>query len=315
MEIRQLRYFLKVAEIGSFSRASIALHIAQPALSHQVAQLEAELGVALLHRRHSGVVPTEQGQALIAHAQRILKAIDEVPAVVAAPGRKVSGTVAIGLPQSTALEYASHLLPVVAASFPSIQLEFFDEISGNLLRGLHAGRLDMAILVSDEDAQLAHSTPLMDEELFFVSAGVAETLKAIPVAQLAIAELALPGQGHGVRALVEEAVRRAGASLPNPSTVANSMSIMKWAIKTRGVASIMPWAAVQAELREGSFTATPLTPRLSRRNYLCTPYGHHPSLAARSVHGLLEAMVRRRVCSGEWPGTQLPTIDASLGGQ
>ena len=61
MEIRQLRYFLKIADIGSLSRASQALHIAQPALSYQVAQLEGELGHSLLHRRHNGVQMTEQG--------------------------------------------------------------------------------------------------------------------------------------------------------------------------------------------------------------------------------------------------------------
>ena len=77
MEIRQLRYFLKIAELGSFSRASQTLHVAQPALSHQIAQLDGELGHGLLHRRHNGVQMTEQGQAFYSQAQQILKEIDD----------------------------------------------------------------------------------------------------------------------------------------------------------------------------------------------------------------------------------------------
>ena len=106
MEIRQLRYFVSIADLGSLSRASKALFIAQPALSQQMAQLEAELGQPLLVRLPGGVQMTDQGQVFYRHAQRILKQLNEIGSALGECANQPAGIVAVGLPQSTAAQYA-----------------------------------------------------------------------------------------------------------------------------------------------------------------------------------------------------------------
>ncbi|MEP6790654.1 MAG: LysR family transcriptional regulator, partial [Ramlibacter sp.] len=145
MEIRQFRYFVRIADMGSFSRAAQTLHIAQPALSQQIAQLEDELGQALLHRLPGGVRLTEAGSVFYRHAQRLLAQLAEVEGAVAHVAAHPSGSVRVGLPQSTASHYALPLLARLRESFPGIEIEFFDELSGHLLRGLNTGRLDIAV--------------------------------------------------------------------------------------------------------------------------------------------------------------------------
>jgi LysR family transcriptional regulator, nitrogen assimilation regulatory protein len=306
VEIRQLRYFLKIAELGSLSRASQALHVAQPALSHQMAQLEAELGHALLHRRYNGVQVTEQGQAFYSQAQRILKDIDDLPNVVANSAAHLRGTVAVGLPQSTAVHFAMPLLAALAQRHPGVGLEFFDEISGNLLHGLNSGRVDIAVIVNDEAAKLTHATLLMEEDLFLVSADASALENPLPVDRLATLRLTLPSLHQGVRGVVEDAVRAAGAVLPVPAVVANSMSIMRRAIESEGLCGVMPWGAVCDEIRAGALHAIPMLPRLSRRVYVCSSRDAELSLAARAVRELLIELTRARVQSGDWQGVCLP---------
>lgn len=305
VEIRQLRYFLKIAELGSVSRASQALHIAQPALSHQMAQLEAELGHALLHRRYNGVQVTEQGQAFYSQAQRILKDIDDLPNVVANSAAHLRGTVAVGLPQSTAVHFAMPLLAALAERHPGVGLEFFDEISGNLLHGLSSGRVDIAVMVNDEAAKLTHATALMEEELFLVTTDASALENPLPMARLATLPLTLPSLHQGVRGLVEEAVRTAGAVLPVPAIVANSMSIMRRAIESGRLCGVMPWGAVCDEIRAGTLHAVPLAPRLRRRVHVCSSRDAELSLAARAVRDLLIELTRARVQSGDWQGVEL----------
>jgi LysR family nitrogen assimilation transcriptional regulator len=305
MEIRQLRYFLRIAELGSFSRASVALHIAQPALSHQIAQLEAELGHALLHRRHHGVQVTQQGQAFYSHVQRILKAIDDLPNVVNGSAGQLCGTVTVGLPQSTASQYGMPLLDAARKRYVGVGLELFDEISGNLMRGINSGHIDIAVIVSDEDALLANSTPLMDEELFLVTSMNSDIGQKVPVAQLAMMSLALPGVHHGVRALVEDAVRAQGSVLPTTTVVANSMSIMRKSIEAGQASGVMPWAAMCDEIHAGTVRAIPMEPRLTRRVHVCWSKDAPLSLAAVAIRDLLIEVTRERVLSGVWLGAKL----------
>lgn len=305
MEIRQLRYFLKIAELGSFSKASLALHIAQPALSQQMARLENELGHPLLHRRHNGVHMTEQGEALHAHARRVVKQIDDLPNVVKHCKDRLTGAVSLGLPQTTAPQFAMPLITELAQRLPAVSVEFHDEMSGNLLRHLNAGQLDIAVLVNDQDARLVNAVPLMDEELFLASSVRQDHGAHCRVADLAALPLALPGVQHGVRALVDSAIRAHGASPRTPAVEANSMGIMRRAVELGMACSVMPWGAVCDEVGLGTIRITPLAPRLTRRVHVCTARDGPLSLAGQAVRDLLIEITRHRVESGQWLGVTL----------
>lgn len=306
MEIRQFRYFLSIADTGSFSRAAQVLHIAQPALSQQMAQLEAELGQPLLVRHRAGVQMTQQGEVFYRHAQQVLKAVAETTRAVQESENQATGRVTLGVPQSTAEMYALPLFRTLAQDFPQIELEIFDEISGQLIRGLLQGRLDLAVVVSDEDAKLLHSEPLFDEELYLVSRpDQRPKQKAIEVQALCHLPLALPGIAHGVRAKIELALKQEGLTLPTPLVQANSMRIMRRAVLEGIAHTILPWAAVAEELCNKLVQITPFKPRLKRRVYLCTAPDFSLAIAGQTVHTILRAQCLDEINSGRWQGATL----------
>jgi LysR family nitrogen assimilation transcriptional regulator len=97
MRYRQLRYFCKIVECGSFSRAAATIHVAQPALSQQIAELEAQIGVELLQRSARGVRATRAGEVLYREALGILRRMDRIPSLVRSDGGGVEGSVSLGI--------------------------------------------------------------------------------------------------------------------------------------------------------------------------------------------------------------------------
>ena len=106
MELRQLRYFVAIVEHGSLSRAARVLHVAQPALTQQIQQLEAELGAQLLHRSAQGVLATDAGKIFHEHAQAILKQVGDARSAIMQSSAQPAGTVALGIPQSASGAFA-----------------------------------------------------------------------------------------------------------------------------------------------------------------------------------------------------------------
>src|SRR5271170_7896455 len=102
MQLRHLRYFVRIVEAGSFSRAAATIHVAQPALSQQIAELEEELGVILLHRSERGVRPTEAGETLYREAAVILQLMEQLPGKVRSTGGETEGAVNLGMTSTLA---------------------------------------------------------------------------------------------------------------------------------------------------------------------------------------------------------------------
>lgn len=306
MELRQFRYFIKIADLGSFSRASRALHIAQPALSQQIALMEAELGHPLLLRESRGVRLTEPGRALYSHAQRLLRQVDDAFTAVRHSAAQPVGRVSVGLPLSTASQYALPLLSAVRQHHPGIEIEFFDEISGHLIHGLNSGKLDLAVLVNDDDARLVPHVALMDERLFLISrTDLRPSRRTLSLRQLVDLPLALPGPGQGVRPILDQALAQRDLRLGPLAVCANSMGIMRHALLEGLAHSVMPWGAVCDDVSTNRLVLTPIAPVLNRRVYVCTGPDGNLSIAARAVHDLLIQVTRDRVSGGLWQGVEL----------
>lgn len=140
MELRQLRYFVAIVDHGSLSRAARVLHIAQPALTQQIRQLEDEMAAQLLHRSAQGVIATDAGKVFYEHALAILKQVQDAKQAVAQSTDKPSGTVALGIPQSVSNALALPLLNAVRSIYPEITLQLTEELTGNLITQLKSGR-------------------------------------------------------------------------------------------------------------------------------------------------------------------------------
>src|SRR3546814_6904629 len=132
MNLKQLQYFARVFEMQNMTRAAESLHVAQPALSQQIALLEDDLGVRLLTRGARGVQPTPEGTLLYRHAQTILRQVDTTRSLLAKNDTQIAGTVSIGLASSTARMIALPLMKQVKREVPGIVLEIVDRKSTRL---------------------------------------------------------------------------------------------------------------------------------------------------------------------------------------
>ncbi|SFB28713.1 LysR substrate binding domain-containing protein [Collimonas sp. OK607] len=142
MELRQLRYFIRVVELGSMGRAAVDLGVVTSALSQQISRLEGELSTRLLQRTTTGVVPTDAGLAFWHQAQLALRHVDE--AARAAQHARMSGHVSVGFAPSTASVLALTFMSGLRARYPDIRLHLVESLSGNLATMLNARQLDLA---------------------------------------------------------------------------------------------------------------------------------------------------------------------------
>lgn len=169
MNLRRLKYFVKIVDIGSLTQAAEVLHIAQPALSQQVATLEGELNQKLLHRTKRGVTPTEAGKLLYVHACIILRQCEQAQTAVTHMGQQLKGNVAIGLtPGTTASALTMPLLQSIREQFPEMQVYLHESDSRTLNKKLRDGELDIAVLYERAPVPGVASLTLLKEDLFLV---------------------------------------------------------------------------------------------------------------------------------------------------
>src|SRR5437868_9595281 len=146
MEIHQLRYFVAVAEEGSFSRAAGMVRVAQPSLSQQIRKLEAEVGQPLFDRLPRSVVLTEAGRCLIDYARQILASIGDARRCVDELKGEVAGRVAVGAIPTIAPYVLPELVVTFQKHYPEVTLEIVEDVTERITRRIEAGELDVAVL-------------------------------------------------------------------------------------------------------------------------------------------------------------------------
>lgn len=208
MNLRRLKYFVKIVDVGSLTQAAEVLHIAQPALSQQLATLEGELKQQLLIRTKRGVQPTEAGNILYAHAQTILRQCEQAQSAVNSAGQAMSGQVSLGLASgSTAAQLALPLLQTLRDQQPGILLSLHEN-SGAALAGQVANQtLDMAMVYGAKIPAGLHTVALMREDLYLVATrAVPHPGNSVELLDVARLNLFLPREGDAVRNQLEEAM-------------------------------------------------------------------------------------------------------------
>ncbi len=208
MDLKQLGYFVRVAELGSFTRASVALGVAQPALSRQVRLLEVELRHNLLQRNGRGAVPTEAGKLLLAHGRGILYQVERAREELGRLRGSLAGRVAVGFPPSLARALTVPLTRAFRAELPQASISISEGLSASLQEALLAGRLDIAVLYDAQATGEIQITPLLQEELVLVQRrppGLAEDPPPgpMPLADVARLPLVIPSRPNAIRMHVE----------------------------------------------------------------------------------------------------------------
>lgn len=308
MEFRQLRYFSAIAKHGTFSKAAEQVFVAQSALSHQLAQLEAELGTRLFHRSRRGVELTDTGRIFLAHATAILRQVEDAKSSVRNLDGNPSGTVVFGVPHSVSNALALPLLQTVRQHLPKVELELTEELTGNLIQQLRNGQINLAVLFDDGTLDEFSSQHLLDEHLALISPASAPDRPATSVSlqQALMLPLILPAKPHGVRPIIEAAARAHGFSGPNVTADISSISILRTTLLAGLGHTLLPVMPLQNELMAGTLCTVPVMgPGLTRRLALCASK-HIPLSAAATAVARLTAELTTNLCiSKKWQGAAL----------
>ncbi len=217
MDIKQLEYFIRVAELGSFTRAALALNLAQPALSRQIRLLEVELRQNLLARNGRGAVPTEAGLLLLEHGRGILNQVALAREELGATRSSLAGRVSIGLPPSLSKLITVPLTRAMRSALPQARLTLTEGFSMLMYEGLRVGNLDMAVLYNPDATPDLDMVMLHEEELVLISpksALTAQPLRAsahlISLAEVAALPLILPSRPNAFRLLIDKEMASLG---------------------------------------------------------------------------------------------------------
>ncbi|MFV0932975.1 LysR substrate-binding domain-containing protein [Pseudomonas jessenii] len=266
MDLRQLRYFIKVVECGNITRASETLHIAQPAISQQMRNLEQDMGMQLLERSVHGVVPTAAGQTLYRHAIELLRQADGTHELLRQDAEFPQGKVSVGMPSSTARMLAIPLARTIRSRYPGIKLELIDSPSAELGRLITVGRVALAVNVDVVETRGMAFRRLLTETLYLV-AWPEFSLPDEPVSIEALAKmpLVLPCAPNTIRSRVEFALQEAGLKC-EVEFEANSTDLLFSAVKAQLGVTILPWAAAHVELVQHRLKLARIDHRLFKRD-------------------------------------------------
>ncbi len=213
MELRQLEYFVAVAQEANFTRAAARLHVAQPGVSAQIKGLEREVGQPLFDRSGRTVRLTQAGAAMLPHAQAALAAVADARAAVDAIGGLLRGHVAVGMVTACASVDLADLLASFHAEHPGVEIHLSEANSDVLLSSLQDGSLDLAwVAVAGPTAPGIGSVVVADETLVAAVSLQDEWAdrERVTLTHLVRRPLISLPPGTGMRTALDQACRRHG---------------------------------------------------------------------------------------------------------
>ena len=294
MEIKQLRYFVTVANAASFTRASSILRISQPALGLQIKKLEDELGTPLLHRHSRGVELTEAGAKLLKHAEAILTEVALATAALRVPAREAKQRIRIGMAPSIAAMFAQYVSAAIARH-PGIQLDLVEATSTILSDMVLSDGIDLALSCETLPLPPTNREHILDEPLFFVRSADSNvprepsiTFKEVAQHPIVIAD---PMLSRVLLTKLEAAAAAQSVSL-DVRKVLPSVDAVKALVEDEGAYTVMPYVNVRRECERGWLSAQEIiSPTLSRVVFLLTPPNHDLSPAASACCAIVREVL------------------------
>jgi LysR family nitrogen assimilation transcriptional regulator len=303
MELRHLRSLVRIAEMGSFSRAAESLNIAQPALSQHIRQLEDELGVALLIRHSRGTKLSPAGEELLPEALKILSHIRSIKVQFANKRHSFRSELRLGLPTTVIRVLGKKIARVFESESPHINLEIVEGMTGHLYQWLRSGDLDAAILYDpifygDTRKNLIFY-PIVQEDFSLIApVGFFKEPPLLTPDLLKELPIALPRKLHAIRALITEFMELHDLRL-NVLKDVDSFSLLIECVK-EGTCTLLPAAAVAHELENGLVEAWQIQPSPSRTLNICFDKALFEELTDDPVIRQIIQVVHLLTSSGEW---------------
>ena len=305
MDIKQLRYFIAIAEGGSLSAASQKLRVAQPSLSQHIIKIEQELGVAILNRSPRGVTLTPSGEILLHHAREICHSMGVCQESVRRSGSVLEGSVAFGLPSSVSMVLSVPLAETVRSVLPKVKLRVVEAMSGFIRQWLQDETIDMGFLYDHDDAHLFEARELMHEQLHFFAAADNWPLKRppgepVPLAEIAGLDLVLPSQHHGMRRTIDKFAQTRDLTL-NIVVEMDALAQIKELVGRGSGYTILAAAAAHDRMVRGDFVFSPIVdPVITRPVYLVRKLTRPQTYISREVERVTLEVIGDLVARGIW---------------
>ncbi|WP_137894471.1 LysR family transcriptional regulator [Ramlibacter sp. 2FC] len=302
MELRQLRYFVRVVETGSISRAAKDFGVVTSALSQQLSRLEGELSTRLLYRSATGVKATDAGMAFYRQAQLALRHTND--AVIAAQQARLSGHVSVGMASSTSAILAVPFVTAMRHRYPDIRIHLVESLSTNLVAMLNARQLDLAVLFEGGPIPRWGALPLVEERLFLIGLRDMPALAELQGSTVRLSDLAhvpLVLGSQGMRVAVDAAFARARCE-PNILLEVDGLAVLMDMV-CAGIAATIQSGAATTRLTGEAFKRFEIADQgARRRTVLSSLSDNEMSPAALAARNVLSEAARTLVDSGQWPG-------------
>ncbi|EAS1112507.1 tricarballylate utilization LysR family transcriptional regulator TcuR [Salmonella enterica subsp. enterica serovar Infantis] len=305
MELRQLRYFVRIIETGSMGSAAQDLDIGVSALSQQMSRLENELAIRLLQRTSRGVTPTNAGLAFYSQAQLALRHADD--AILAAREARLSGHVSVGMAPSTASILGIPFIHAMQENYADVRLHVVESLSGNLERMINTRQIDLAVVFQKDKILRWSARPILEEQLFLI--GSHALLAALPdnpitPEQLAGIPLIMPSQGHGLRGRLDAVCQEHALNVEIVAEI-DGLALLMRAVRDGLGATLQPGAAISHLDNDALRVIGIHNPVLSRPNFLVSLSDDELTPAGLAARVVLTKVMRQLVDAGEWPGATL----------
>lgn len=251
MDLRHLRYFVGMVEAGSLMKASERLHVAQPALSVHLSNLEVELGTKLVKRSNRGIELTDDGHILYDRAVMMLRHHQDTLNALKARKNTPKGRVSLGMPSTLPRLISAELYRMVRDELPEVQLYIADTSTAAIFEWLQEGNLDLAVLFNLPDNSGVDLTPLFVEEFCLVGKPAPMPVPAeISFEDITNYPLVMPCRSTAWRKILDDVADRQGKTLRSVVET-ESLSALKAMAMSGECYALLPRSAVLDEIACG----------------------------------------------------------------
>ncbi|MGQ9367068.1 LysR family transcriptional regulator [Azospirillum sp. ST 5-10] len=273
MDLRQIQYFVCLFEEGNVTRAARRLNVVQPALSMQIAKLEAETGEKLFERSAQGMIPTTAGRTMYRLFLPILRDIAAAKQEMANLSGTVAGQLNVGLLASVTLSVLSRAVEAFVGRYPEVELSVTDGYTAIFVEQVTSGQLDIAVVNRPRRRLALTVEDILNEDMVLVSGTMAGPgiPDAVRLAELSRLKLVIPSKRHGLRTVLDQATESHGIDLVPGLEIDALIPIAELVARTDWV-TVLPSIVVNEGLAAGTLRAHAIDPPIVRT----LAWIHHP---------------------------------------
>jgi DNA-binding transcriptional LysR family regulator len=303
MDTHRLKYFLRIAEEGSITRAARSLGIAQPALSRQIRLLEEDLGITLFQRTRRGVELTAEGERLRASTASPLRMLELAVQYAASPLARLERGIRLGLIDTAVDVAAGPLIASLSAAFPAVTFAIATGSTETLIEAMLKGAVDLALINPIADDRLFYRD-LITEDLYVIGPATSDfdRDKTIPFTDIAALPLIVPRSSAGIGVALENAALRTKVAIDHRITT-DSLAVTKRLVEAGLGYAVLPLSACMSEINRQQLRCAPTgEPALTQALGLAaTAQLELPRELSQKLGDILRSEVTHLVTAGTWP--------------